>query len=54
MREQYSNGDVYEGEWLAGEPHGEGKIFLECGEVIVGRWENGKQTKDCMRTRAAE
>ncbi|CDJ50019.1 hypothetical protein, conserved [Eimeria brunetti] len=38
----YRNGDVYEGEWLAGQKHGEGSYrFSADGSVLSGRWVAG-------------
>ena len=35
----FSNGDVYQGEWLNGEMHGKGKIKHARGAVYEGKWE---------------
>ncbi|OEH79402.1 hypothetical protein cyc_03243 [Cyclospora cayetanensis] len=38
----YSNGDVYEGEWFAGQKHGEGSYrFCSDGSILSGSWEAG-------------
>ena len=42
----YKNGDIYEGEYLNGEQHGEGKIIFKCPETSFqqydGFWKSGK------------
>ena len=35
----FSNGDVYQGEWLNGEMHGKGRIQYAGGAVYEGKWE---------------
>lgn len=38
----WANGDVYEGQWLAGTAHGRGRRTNKNGVVIQGEWRNGK------------
>jgi len=38
-----SNGEVYEGEFCEGKPHGKGKLTHSDGTVIVGTWTNGEK-----------
>jgi len=38
----YSNGDVYEGDWRDGNPHGKGKMTYSNGHVYEGDWRDGK------------
>jgi hypothetical protein len=35
-------GKLYDGEWLYGEPHGQGRLFVSKKKIIEGRWQNGK------------
>jgi hypothetical protein len=35
------NGEIFEGEFLEGKPHGEGKLTLCDGTVVKGTWNNG-------------
>ena len=37
----YSNGDVYEGEWADGTPHGHGTCSFVGGNSYVGGWSDG-------------
>ena len=40
----YSNGDVYEGEWKDGMPwNGQGKMTESDGSVYEGEWKDGKK-----------
>jgi len=39
----YSNGDVYKGEFKNGEKHGVGKLICNNGDVYEGEFENGKK-----------
>ena len=35
----YQNGDIYEGEWLDDNRHGQGKFFhAKTGKTRVGQW----------------
>ena len=38
----YPNGDVYEGDWRDGKPHGRGKMTYPNGDVYEGDWLHGK------------
>ncbi|KAG5481934.1 hypothetical protein LSCM1_05644 [Leishmania martiniquensis] len=38
---QYSNGAIYEGEWLNGERHGLGVCFYPSGNIFVGQFHSG-------------
>jgi hypothetical protein len=39
----YTNGDVYDGEFLNGERHGNGVMtYIEDGSVYEGQWANGR------------
>ncbi|KPI89341.1 hypothetical protein ABL78_1570 [Leptomonas seymouri] len=38
---QYSNGVIYEGEWLNGERHGLGVCFYPSGNIFVGQFRSG-------------
>jgi len=40
---KYQNGDVYEGQWLWGEPHGKGRLTSINGEEYEGEWVGGKR-----------
>ena len=35
-------GQVYEGQWLDGEPHGRGKLFISRDKVLDGEFKNGE------------
>ena len=38
----YGNGDIYSGEWLGGERHGDGALmFARDGSQVAGAWERG-------------
>ncbi len=39
------NNKVYEGEWQDGMPHGQGKLYVSKGVVVVGEWEKGELVK---------
>ena len=39
---QYSNGGIYEGEFLNGKQHGQGKYISADGYEYSGQWINGK------------
>jgi len=39
----WSNGDIYEGEWLNGKRHGYGKMLYSDGTVYIGYWQNDKR-----------
>ena len=41
-KKTYSDGAVYEGEWMEGKPHGEGKRTWSDGAVYEGEWRKGK------------
>ena len=41
-KEQYSNGDLYEGEWRYGLRNGQGKNILASGVIQSGNWEGDK------------
>lgn len=46
---RYANGDVYEGSFLDGQPHGHGTLkrghFLtSAAHVYVGQWEAGQKS----------
>ncbi|MEN8135346.1 MAG: hypothetical protein ABFS18_07385 [Thermodesulfobacteriota bacterium] len=34
-------GQLYDGEWQDGEPHGQGRLFVAKGKVLEGRWQHG-------------
>ncbi|CBZ32991.1 hypothetical protein, conserved [Leishmania donovani] len=38
---QYSNGAIYEGEWLNGERHGLGVCYYPSGNIFVGQFRSG-------------
>jgi hypothetical protein len=38
-KETYPNGDVYEGDFIEGKCHGNGKMTFADGSVKEGRWE---------------
>ena len=42
-RANYSDGSVYEGEWVNGKKEGHGKICFSSGGVYEGEWKNDKQ-----------
>ena len=37
----WANGEVYEGEWRAGQRHGRGMCYYADGECYVGEWVEG-------------
>ena len=37
----YSNGDVYEGQFVKGKRQGEGTIKFSSGKEATGEWQNG-------------
>ena len=39
-------GHVYEGQWLDGEPHGRGKLFISRDKVLDGEFKNGEFVED--------
>lgn len=39
-----SNGDVYEGNFVAGKRQGEGKLVSHTGNVFEGNWEDGEKS----------
>jgi len=39
-KKTYSNGDVYEGDFVDGKRHGNGKMTYADGKVKEGRWED--------------
>jgi len=43
---KYANGDVYQGEWKAGLPHGKGKYQQASGAIHTGVWINGMKKKN--------
>ena len=44
IKHTYPSGAVYEGEWLAGMPHGKGRQTWLSGEVYEGDWIRGLRT----------
>ena len=38
-----NNGDIYDGMWLKGRPHGEGTLTRTNGATYSGQWQNGEQ-----------
>ena len=36
----YSNGDIYSGEWKSGRKHGKGTMYYDDGSVHIGKWSN--------------
>jgi hypothetical protein len=41
-KEIYSNGDIYEGDFVDNKRHGNGKMTYPDGKVEEGRWEDGE------------
>lgn len=39
-RIKHTNGDIYQGEWKNGMPHGEGVYVDTQGSVYKGQWAN--------------
>jgi len=39
----YASGDVYRGEWIAGQRHGEGECVYASGGRYAGGWQHGKK-----------
>ncbi len=39
----FSNGDTYDGQFVAGVPEGEGKRIWADGRTYQGTWQNGKR-----------
>lgn len=39
----FANGDKYEGEWAAGQPHGQGSMVYADGDRYSGLWVRGKR-----------
>lgn len=35
-------GKLYDGQWLDGEPHGQGRLFIAKDKVLTGRWQHGQ------------
>jgi hypothetical protein len=42
-KKTYSDGSVYEGEWILGQRHGKGKIIYSDGTVHKGEWSEGER-----------
>jgi hypothetical protein len=42
-KKQYSNGDVYIGQWHSGLRHGKGKQIFSNGNIYEGDWIEDKQ-----------
>lgn len=40
-RMNYTNGDVYEGQWKNDKRDGKGKLTYANGDVLYGTWRNG-------------
>lgn len=40
---EWSNGKKYEGYWLNGKQHGEGKLISANQESVVYQWRNGQR-----------
>ena len=36
------DGEIYDGAWLDGEPHGQGRLFIGKGKIIEGSWQKGQ------------
>lgn len=43
---EYANGDYYTGFWAADSRHGQGKLVLEDGTEIAGKWEDDQYQAD--------
>ena len=39
-RKEYSNGDVYIGDWKEGKRHGQGRLKYENGDAYIGKFQN--------------
>ncbi len=39
----YANKDKYQGEWISGQPNGNGGMFYHNGDVYYGEWYNGEK-----------
>ncbi len=42
---KWSDGRVYDGNWLRGKQHGNGKYLLPDHTVKLGIWENGRRAR---------
>ena len=40
-KKKYPNGDVYNGKWKKGNPHGEGEMKYANGDIYYGNWDYG-------------
>ena len=47
---RYANGESYEGYWLSGLKHGEGK-YKTFKKLIVGEWKNGELVSEVEGSR---
>lgn len=47
--EEYINGDVYEGNFSCGKPHGRGSLYHADGSVFTGEFCEGEKMKGTMK-----
>ena len=40
---RYTNGDIYEGDWVNDKRHGRGKMIYKTGDIYEGNWVNDKR-----------